>query len=100
MTRNLHSPHDLSLPNLFLSVARTILGRNENLWWYFNSKDPGSADDYCTLDPEVGKSIIDYVPRLLTQYASLLETSYALTEGWEAYVKANPPKKLYLPDHR
>jgi len=40
-----------------------------------------------------------YVPRLLTQYASLLETSFALTEGWKAYVEANPPKGLYLPDH-
>jgi hypothetical protein len=44
--------------------------------------------------------LIDLVPRLLTQYDSLLETSYALTEGWEAYVKANPPTGLYLPGDR
>lgn len=46
---------------------------------------------------EAIRTVLDLVPRLLTQYDSLLETSYALTEGWEAYVKANPPSRLYLP---
>lgn len=46
---------------------------------------------------EAIRTVIDLVPRLLTQYDSLLETSYALTEGWEAYVKVHPPTGLYLP---
>ena len=41
-----------------------------------------------------------YVPRLLTQYANLVELSFALTEGWEQYVKVQAPTGLYLPDHR
>jgi hypothetical protein len=41
-----------------------------------------------------------YVHRLLTQYAKLVELSFALTEGWEQYASLNTPKGLYLPDHR
>lgn len=44
--------------------------------------------------------IKQYVPRLLTQYANLVELSFALTEGWEQYVKVQAPSQLYLPDHR
>lgn len=44
--------------------------------------------------------IRDYVPRLLTQYASLLELSFALTEGWDQYAAHTPPTGLYLPEHR
>lgn len=41
-----------------------------------------------------------YVPRLLTQYANLVELSFALTEGWEHYASLQGPTGLYLPDHR
>lgn len=41
--------------------------------------------------------IVDYVPRLLTQYANLVELSFALTEGWETYATLNAPSGLYLP---
>lgn len=44
--------------------------------------------------------IVDYVPRLLTQYANLVELSFALTEGWEQYASLQGPTGLYLPDHR
>lgn len=44
--------------------------------------------------------IKDYVPRLLTQYANLVELSFALTEGWEQYAALQAPTGLYLPDHR
>lgn len=44
--------------------------------------------------------IVDYVPRLLTQYASLLELSLTLTGSWEEYARLNPPSGLHLPDHR
>lgn len=44
--------------------------------------------------------IVDYVPRLLTQYANLVELSFALTEGWEQYATLQGPTGLYLPDHR
>lgn len=42
----------------------------------------------------------EYVPRLLTQYANLVELSFALTEGWEQYASLQGPTGLYLPDHR
>lgn len=70
------------------------------LRWYFTSEDPGTFYDYCRLDPDVGQVIIDYVPRLLTQYATLLETSFALVEGWEQYAQVNRPSGLFVPDHR
>lgn len=44
--------------------------------------------------------IVEYVPRLLTQYANLVELSFALTEGWEHYASLQGPTGLYLPDHR
>lgn len=44
--------------------------------------------------------LIYYVPRLLTQYANLVELSFALTEGWEQYATLQGPTGLYLPDHR
>lgn len=44
--------------------------------------------------------VAKYVPRLLTQYASLVELSFALTEGWEQYATLQGPTGLYLPDHR
>lgn len=44
--------------------------------------------------------IVEYVPRLLTQYASLLELSFTLTGSWEEYARLNPPSGLHLPDHR
>ena len=40
----------------------------------------------------------DFVPRLLTQYASLLEMSLSLTEGWEHYAALNAPTGLYVPE--
>lgn len=45
-------------------------------------------------------AILLYVPRLLTQYANLVELSFALTEGWEQYATLQGPTGLYLPDHR
>lgn len=45
-------------------------------------------------------TVSDYVPRLLTQYANLVELSFALTEGWEQYASLQGPTGLYLPDHR
>jgi hypothetical protein len=44
--------------------------------------------------------LLTYVPRLLTQYAKLVELSFALTEGWEQYATLQPPTGLYMPDHR
>jgi hypothetical protein len=46
------------------------------------------------------QTVAKYVPRLLTQYASLVELSFALTEGWEQYATLQKPTGLYLPDHR
>lgn len=43
--------------------------------------------------------VAEYVPRLLTQYANLVELSFALTEGWETYATLNAPSGLYLPDN-
>lgn len=45
-------------------------------------------------------TVLQYVPRLLTQYASLLETSFALVEGWEQYAQVHKPSGLLVPDHR
>lgn len=42
----------------------------------------------------------EFVPRLLTQYAKLVELSFALTEGWETYATLNGSSGLYVPDHR
>ena len=57
-----------------------------------------------TYDPEDYDAALDtirtYVPRLLTQYANLVELSFALTEGWEQYATLQKPTGLYLPDHR
>jgi hypothetical protein len=58
----------------------------------FNEVNPGATHALSV--------IVDYVPRLLTQYASLLELSLTLTEGWEQYASLQQPKGLYLPDHR
>lgn len=44
-------------------------------------------------------NVVTYVPRLLTQYANLVELSFALTEGWETYATLNAPTGLYLPDN-
>lgn len=44
-------------------------------------------------------AFVDYVPRLLTQYASLLELSFTLTESWEKHAALQPKTGLYLPDH-
>jgi hypothetical protein len=44
--------------------------------------------------------ITEFVPRLLTQYASLLELSYVLTDLVEKQNALTPPSGLYLPDHR
>lgn len=57
--------------------------------------------DYCDeveLVPSL-RVIVEYVPRLLTQYANLVELSFALTEGWETYATLNAPSGLYLPDN-
>jgi hypothetical protein len=62
--------------------------------------------DYCDIDVDLlafkpaAEVINTYVPRLLTQYAKLVELSFALTEGWEQYATLQAPSGLYLPDHR
>ena len=62
--------------------------------WDCNSQHwSGAAEDAVDL-------LIRYVPRLLTQYASLLELSFTLTGSWEEYARLNPPTGLHLPDHR
>jgi len=70
-------------------------------------KSDGTARQYVDIlisyDEEVWgwiAAINKYVPRLLTQYASLLELSLTLTEGWEQYASLQPKAGLYLPDHR
>jgi hypothetical protein len=60
--------------------------------------DPHYCDEWEIL-PSI-RAAVEYVPRLLTQYASLVEISFALTEGWEQYATLNPPSGLHLPDHR
>lgn len=42
---------------------------------------------------------MEYVPRLLTQYAKLLELSYVLTDLVEKQNALTPPTGLYMPDH-
>jgi hypothetical protein len=46
---------------------------------------------------EAVETIYDYVPRLLAQYASLLEASFALTDAWEQANQNRTPEGLYLP---
>lgn len=66
----------------------------------------GCDPDYCDIGIDMlnfkpyAQVIREYVPRLLTQYANLVELSFALTEGWEAYATLNAPSGLYLPDMR
>ena len=70
----------------------------------FNDPDLGEWDcsgPHMSWEAEDALTVItQYVPRLLTQYASLLETSFALVEGWEAYAQVNKPSGLFVPDHR
>lgn len=67
-------------------------------------QDLDNLDRLDGLTNPVGYSSIEviqsYVPRLLTQYANLVELSFALTEGWEHYASLQGPTGLYLPDHR
>lgn len=56
--------------------------------------DPEEDDDFAAM-----AAVAKYVPRLLTQYANLVELSFALTEGWETYATLNTPSGLYLPDN-
>ena len=56
--------------------------------------DPEEDDDFAAM-----ACVAQYVPRLLTQYANLVELSFALTEGWETYATLNAPSGLYLPDN-
>lgn len=66
-------------------------------------QDLDNLDRLDGLTNPVGYSSIEviqsYVPRLLTQYANLVELSFALTEGWETYATLNAPTGLYLPDN-
>jgi len=43
------------------------------------------------------QTVAKYVPRLLTQYAKLLELSYVLTDLVEAQNAHRTPEGLYLP---
>jgi phytoene dehydrogenase-like protein len=65
-------------------------------WLVEYSDDP----DLPTSREHAVQTVAKYVPRLLTQYAKLVELSFALTEGWETYATLNPPSGLHLPDHR
>lgn len=60
----------------------------------------GCAEEDCLIDRDSLRTVSEYVPRLLTQYANLVELSFALTEGWEHYASLQGPTGLYLPDHR
>lgn len=81
-----------------LEEALEILSNERNF-----GDDIGEFD--CSAD-HVGNDVLwavwkikEYVPRLLTQYANLVELSFALTEGWETYATLQKPSGLYLPDH-
>jgi hypothetical protein len=70
--------------------------------WYRSIRDagPGEFNEWNPEGEHALSVIVDYVPRLLTQYAKLVELSFALTEGWEQYATLQAPSGLYLPDHR
>lgn len=70
--------------------------------WYrtIRDKGPGEFNEWNPEGEHALNVIVDYVPRLLTQYANLVELSFALTEGWEQYASLQGPTGLYLPDHR
>lgn len=64
--------------------------------------DPDHCDigtDMMSFRPEA-EAIITYVPKLLTQYATLLEMSFELTDLVKEQIDAAPAKGLYLPNHR
>lgn len=70
-------------------------------------REDGSDTEYVDILPswegEAWKAahvIKEYVPRLLTQYASLLEMSYLLTDLVKEQLDAAPKAGLYVPDHR
>lgn len=69
-----------------------------------NADDHGSYYQYPWFQSSEAEHVFwvitEYVPRLLTQYANLVELSFALTEGWEQYASLQKPTGLYLPDHR
>lgn len=90
--------HELEFVNDWSELeAAVILLANQDLL------DPGNWYTDVRLSDEAQAAIdavIKYVPRLLTQYANLVELSFALTEGWEHYASLQGPTGLYLPDHR
>jgi hypothetical protein len=92
MTEQLEFVNDWSELEAAVSLMR------ETQEWY-NSLEYYDQQD---MNPEMAHAlsvIVDYVPRLLTQYAKLVELSFALTEGWETYATLNAPSGLYLPDN-
>ena len=66
----------------------------------FNHTYVDIQDDYDQECWQAVDTISEYVPRLLTQYANLVELSFALTEGWEQYATLQGQSGLDLPDHR
>ena len=90
---------ELEFVNDWSELERAAEVLKEHLAWYDQLSHADPLDD----NPELVWAmdvLVDYVPRLLTQYASLLETSYALVEGWEAYAKVNAPTGILVPDRR
>lgn len=74
---------------------------------HFGQRDDNDLGEWDCSGQHVSEDVLwaimiveTYVPRLLTQYANLVELSFALTEGWETYAALNAPTGLYLPDNR
>src|SRR5690242_720984 len=57
--------------------------------------DPDYCDEWEILPS--ARAVMEYVPRLLTQYAKLVELSFALTEGWEQYATLQPRQGFICP---
>lgn len=87
----------IAFVNDWSELEEALTGLRDQFGPHFDC-EPDYCDEWEVL-PMV-KILVDYVPRLLTQYASLVELSFALTEGWEHYATLQGPTGLYLPDHR
>lgn len=99
--RTMTQTTDLEFVNDWTELEAAVLELKEILDGH-TACDPDHCDigtDMMSFRPEA-EAIITYVPRLLTQYANLVELSFALTEGWEQYASLQKPSGLYLPDNR
>jgi len=80
---------DLEFVNDWTELEEAVTWLNES-----------ASEDTPLTNQQAVDTIVKYVPRLLTQYANLVELSFALTEGWEQYASLQKPSGLYLPDNR